>query len=108
MEKQKGRRISLIIQGIYTLLCCVFFVLCHRVMQNYTREAADFLIGFMGQLFFVGCPLAFICFGLNVGFLPLKGEENRNLWMMWIFLSPVLYFCFFMAVCVIGIRTTGF
>jgi len=111
VKNKKPEASSLILQIVYGVLCLADILLCLVFHSNYDSAigstAAQFCLWFTGVLFvFPFLPVGCI---LNVQILHKRRMANvpRKGWMVYAFLSPILYVvCFIAATCVF-IATTG-
>jgi len=101
---KKAHKVFLFIQGIYSISCLLEANLC-LVYQSIDKAVyGDILMIFMLLLLlpiaslFIALPASLI---LNIQLVIAKYKEKahrRIFWLIWTFLSPILYFvCFWFA-----------
>ena len=111
MKNKKLEISSLIVQGIYGILCLIDIVLCLVYQSNYDssigRTLAYFVLDFTGVLFVLpAMPIGII---LNICTLDKRRSNGAPCkgWMIWAILSPVVYIVCFFAAAIVFVATTG-
>ena len=113
MKKRISRIISLIIQGIFSLVCILNVILCMIYRQSFDtdigKRLADIaldLTGYLFLLFVIALPISLV---LNIMALCRNDEpqKKRRRQKLWAVLSPVFYILFWIISLVVFIATTG-
>ena len=111
MENRKLEVFSLVLQGIYCVLCVTDIILCFVYRSNYStpigHALACFVLNFTGALFLIpAMPI-----GMLLNILALRKRElkgiSRKKWIIWTIFSPVIYVVCCMVTCIIFVATTG-
>lgn len=100
MNKRISRIISLIVQGVFSLVCISDVILCTIYRQSFDTDigrrcayiALD-LTGYIFLFFVIALPISLL---LNIIALYHNDEpqKKRRRWKFWVVLSPVFYILF--------------
>ena len=111
MKNKKLEIASVVVQGLYALLCAIDVVLCLVYQSNYDsaigHALAYFALNFTGFLLLLpAMPIGLV---LNVcAFFKRRAEGTpRKGFMIWTIFSPIFYIMCFLIAAITLVATTG-
>ena len=105
--------VSLSFQGLHTFVCLLQITLC-LIYQN--TDNASITDGLFSAMIFLLLPVTFTLVPLLISFVFnviktvlcfIDKSPKRVLWLIWVFLSPILYTACFLPAVVLFVYVTG-